>query len=125
MSRESLEGIVEDHGKHRHVKHYDALDAVNKHVVFLIFLALMFLVGLIMFMFAEPNPDATAYAIVEFEPVTIHTEMADAVSGALHSIRLSEDRPLLMLALYTFWIIVFGLINMVIYERQIEKRHKK
>jgi hypothetical protein len=124
MSRKNLEGIVEDQGNH--VKHFDPLEAVSHHIVFIIFLSMLFLVALFMFFMADPATEApTAYAIVEFEPITIHQDIANAIGSALHSIRQSEDRPLLMLALYTFWIIVFGLINMVIYERHIERRQKK
>jgi hypothetical protein len=120
MSRKNLEGIVEEKNQ---VKHFDPLEAVSHHIVFIIFLCMLFLIALFMFFAAEPPTEVpTAYAIIEFEPITIHQDIANAFSSALHSIRQSEDRPLLMLALYTFWIIVFGLINMVIYERHIEKR---
>jgi len=116
--KKSLESIVKR--QDNHVKHFDPAEAIHHHVVFVIFIAMMFLMGIFMFLMAEPG-DPTAYAIVQFEPITIHHDIANSVSGFIDNVRHSENRPLVLLALYTFWIVIFGLINMVLYERQLRK----
>ena len=120
MSRKkSLERIVEHHAKVKYVKHFDPLDAISHHVVFVIFLALLFMFGIFMFMTAEQTPQtATTFAIYEFEPITIHKDIANSVSDFIYNIRHSEERAFVLLALYTFWIIIFGLVNTVLFERE-------
>jgi len=121
MSRKkSLENIVKR--QDNHVKHFDPIDAISHHVVFLIFIAIMFLMGVFLFFAASPGPDAaTTYALYEFEPITIHKEIGESVSNFVENVRNSENRPLVLLILYTFWIIIFGLINMVLFERNVRK----
>jgi hypothetical protein len=118
--RESLDTILEQHAKEGHVKHYDPLEAISHHVVFVIFLSLCFLFSLVMFLSGEPDPEfATTYAIFEFP--SINFGVWDTVTGFIHSAQASPDRPYILLALYTFWIIIFGLINMFLYERSKQK----
>jgi len=121
MSRKkSLENIVKR--QDNHVKHFDPVEAISHHVVFLIFISLMFLMGVFMFLTSAPAPDAaTTYALYEFEPITIHKDIAEGVSNYVENVRNSENRPLVLLILYTFWIVIFGLINMVLFERKVHK----
>jgi len=119
MSKKSLETIV---GKQKHVKHHDPLEPINHHVVFLLFISLLFLMGVFVFLTAAPGEgSATTYAIMDFNKITIHKDIASSVSNFISDVRHSENRPLVLLVLYTFWIILFGLINMVLFERQIRK----
>jgi len=123
--KKSLESLVKCVAKDNHVRHFDPIDAISHHVVFVVFISLMFLMGLFLFMTSEPGPtQATTFAIYEFEPVTFHKDIASTVSDFINNVRNSEDRPLVLLALYTFWIIIFGLVNMAIYERNLHKEHK-
>ena len=118
--RKTLESLVK--GQERHVKHFDPLEAISHHVVFLVFISLLFLMGAFMFLASEPSASPTAtYALYEFEPITLHKDIATSISDFVENVRHSENRPLVMLVLYTFWIILFGLINMVLYERQVRR----
>jgi hypothetical protein len=113
--KESLETILKRHARDNHVKHFDALEAINHHVVVVIFFSILFLFGLVMFFTATPDPEfATAYAIFEFQP--IHVGIFDAIGNFIDSARVSPDRPYILLTLYTSWIIIFGLANMFVYE---------
>ena len=121
MSRrkESLERLVQHHAKEKYVRHFDPLDAIAHHVVFIIFIALLFMFSTFMYLTAEPTPQsAVTYAIYEFEPVTIHKDIANSIGDFIYNVRNSEDRPFVLLLLYTFWIVIFGLINMVLFERE-------
>jgi hypothetical protein len=114
--KESLDSILERHAKDNHVKHFDPLEAISHHVVFLIFLSLCFLFSLVLFLGAEPDPEfATTFAVFEWQSVNFG--IWDSVTGFIHSAQTSPDRPYVLLALYTFWIIIFGLVNMFLYER--------
>jgi hypothetical protein len=117
--KESLENILKRHAKANHVRHVDPLDGIAHHVVFVIFFALLFLFGVLMFFTAQPEDDfSTTFAIVEYKPITFHEPIVSAVSGFLDSLRASENRGYIMLMLFTITIIAFVLINMVRYERK-------
>lgn len=118
--KKSLETIVKP--EPGHVRHFDPIDAISHHVVAVVFIALLFLASLVMFFLAEPTQEATTYAIYTFEPITIHKEIGTGITEFVDSVRHSENRPLVLLSLYTFWIIIFGLVNMVLYERELERK---
>lgn len=112
----SLEWLVDNHSGKRH--HFDPIDAISHHVVLVVFLAMLFLFGIFMFLLAEPSTQGpVAYAIYEYKPLGVQ----EAVGDFIEKVRNSEERPFILLVLYTFWIIIFGLINMVIYERRMNK----
>lgn len=124
--RKSLEAVLEKQAKSNYVKHFDPVDVISHHLVLVIFLALMFLMTLMLFFATPQTPGgATAFAIIKFEPITFHHDVANGISDFIQSVRHREDRPLVLLTLYTFWIIIFGLINMVLYERKIHKEFNK
>jgi uncharacterized BrkB/YihY/UPF0761 family membrane protein len=117
--RESLENILKRHDKANHVRHIDPAEGISHFVVAIIFFAVLFLFGVLMFFTAQPDEQsATTFAIVEYEPITIHEPVVSAVTGFLQNVRMSEDRGAIMLMLFTVTIIAFVLINMVRYERK-------
>ena len=124
--KKSLEGIVKGNKKPNHVKHFDPTEAIHHHIVLILFISMMFLFSLVLFFTSEPMPEsAVSYAIYEFQPITIHKDIGAGVSEFIYNVRHSEDRPLVLLTLYTFWIVIFGLVNMALYEKSIHKEHKK
>ncbi len=125
-SKKSLENIVKSKEGDNHVKHFDPVDAISHHVVLVIFLCMLFLFSLVLFFTSEQNPaSATAYAIMQFKTPTVFHSMGAGISGFISNVRQSEDRPLILLTLYTFWIVIFGLVNMALYERNLQKDHRK
>ncbi len=127
MSRKkSLENLVKSQARDNHVKHFDPIDAISHHVVIVIFLSMLFLFSLVLFFTSVQNPgSATAYAIIEFKAPTFMNSIGSGVSGFISNVRQSEERPLILLTLYTFWIVIFGLVNMALYERNLHKEHRK
>ncbi len=122
MKKATLENLVKEDARRGHVHHIDPLQAISHHLVFLVFIGLAFLLMLFVYFIAPATPEsATSFVIYEFEPITVHKEIAGAVFDFIFKVRHSEDRPLVLLALYTFWIVIFGLINMVLYERNLKK----
>ena len=118
MSRRSLENLLTHKESDRCVQHHDPSEGVHHNVMIVVFLAMLMFFGIFLFLTAEQTPhSAVTFAIYEFEPVTIHKDIADGIAGFIDDVRVSQERPMVLLLLYTFWIAIFGLINMVLYER--------
>ncbi len=122
QKKKSLERLVEHHDSDKYVKHFDLLDPISHHLVIIIFVSFLFIFAAFMFLIAEPTPNSTvAYAIFQYKPIHIQKDIAGSIGKLVYNIRHSEERPFVLLMLYTFWIVIFGLINMVMFERQRKK----
>jgi hypothetical protein len=117
-----LEGIIESHQKK---EHHDPLDIISNHVIVIVFISLLFLASVFMFLSSEPNQDnLTAYAVVEYKDITPEFKIFDKISLALENIRNSNDQPYLLMTLFVGWIMVAGLINIALHEKELKKQEE-
>ncbi len=128
-----LEELVKKHAKKRdrHVKHYDPLEVIHNHVVAVIFISLMFLVGVFMFLSSEHTTiEQTTgnYVLINYSSVANTLSPMHAISGAATSVssfvekvRQSPNRSITILTFYCFWLTIFLIINAAMHERQRRK----
>jgi hypothetical protein len=118
-----LEGIIETH---QHKEHHDPLELISNHVIVIVFISLLFLASVFMFFTSEPNNDnSTAYAIVEYKNLVPDFKVFDKISSGLESIRNSNDQPYLLMMMFVGWIMVAGLINIALHEKELKKQEQR
>ncbi|MBN2457854.1 hypothetical protein JXB31_01860 [Candidatus Woesearchaeota archaeon] len=116
--RSRLEKLVEEH---HNTGHHDPLDLISNHVIMIVFISLLFLGSVFVFLTSVPSDShATAYAIVEFKAPDF--AFMDNVSAFLETIRLSNDQPYFLLTMFVAWIMVVGLINIALHERELNRK---
>jgi hypothetical protein len=130
MKRKS-KGVIEELEKmvfpneHHHF-HKDPVERISNSVIALIFLSIFILFMVFAFLNSlytqGPTPMQT-YALVQFEPIDMGwlDTISSNVSSFVDTVQSSENRPVILLAFYTMWIIVVGIANLVHFERKRRK----
>jgi hypothetical protein len=117
-----LEGIIESHQKK---EHHDPLDNISNQIIIIVFISLLFLASVFMFLSSEPNQDnLSAYAIVEYKNIVPEFKIFDNISMTIENIRSSNDQPYILMMMFVGWIMVAGLINIALHEKELKKQEE-
>ena len=119
--KNKLEDMIE--AKSKHQCKCDRLELIHNHVLVVVFVAIIFLFSAFMFTLSTPiEPSVTGNSVlIDYSDIVPNLHIGEVVGDFFDSIRDSDNRSFIALTFYTFWIIVFIVINGAMLERQRKK----
>ncbi|MFP4403761.1 MAG: hypothetical protein ACOC3X_03600 [Nanoarchaeota archaeon] len=109
--------LLKDNCKNTHDHHFHPHEFIANHVIFVVFLAMLFLTSLFVFLLAAPTDDVgTAYALFEFKPINLG--IMDKVSSVKDVFVNNLHREEFLFMIFLCWIFIVGAINLHVTEKK-------
>ncbi len=89
------------------------------HVGLVIFISLLFLLGVFLFFISEPGTTTTGYAVVDFSDINMG--LGERVENFINAFTDLENREEFLFILYVSWILIIGVTSLYFVERDMKK----